>query len=133
MTDDLMPLVDDWPFPLFQLDDADCLVWANQVAQEWLGQSLRRLSGKHIWDIFETEPDTTSIASKARAAGGTITSRKILIKAKGADGDGHLADISAYTIAGGMGLSIWFLGSEPKSTKIGGQLVTGMGLSLIHI
>lgn len=132
MTDNLTPLVDDWPFPLFKLDDLDQVIWANQAAQEWLGKSLGRLSGKSVWSLFETEPDTRGIGLKARDKRGTVTSRHIAVKAEDEKGDGRLAHITAYETTGGIGLSIWFDGREPRSTKIGGQVVTGMGRMIAH-
>ena len=49
MTDDLTPLVDDWPMPMFKIDDHDFVVWANQAAQEWLGKSLRKFKGQNVF------------------------------------------------------------------------------------
>jgi len=132
MTDNLLPLVDDWPFPLFKLDDSDQVLWANQAAQEWLNKSLRKLIQKTVWDLFETEPDTRGMAQKTRDKKATTTSRHVLLKAPGGVGDGRLAHLTAYETSGGIGLSIWFAGREPRSTKIGGQVVTGMGRMIAH-
>ncbi len=132
MTDMLVPLVDDWPFPLFKLSDLDEVIWANQAAQEWLGTSLRKFEGQNVWTIFETDPDTRGIALKARDKRGPITSRHIAVKAFGASGDGRLAHLTAYPTSDGTGLSVWFVGPEPRSTKIGGQVVTGMGRMIAH-
>ena len=132
MTDTLISLVDDWPFPLFKLDDSDAVFWANQAAQEWLGQSSKKLEGKSVWSIFETEPDTRKIASNVREKRGAITARNIAVKANGASGEGRLAHLTAYPTLNGIGLSVWFAGPEPRSTKIGGQVVTGMGRMIAH-
>jgi len=132
MTHTLTPLVDDWPFPIFKLSDEDNVVWANQAAQEWLGKSLRKLSGKNVWRVFETDPDTRAIAMKARDKRGAITSRYIAVKAFGASGDGRFAHLTAYPTTDGTGLSVWFVGPEPRATKIGGQVVSGMGRMIAH-
>lgn len=132
MTDTLMPLVDDWPFPLFKLSEEDGVIWANQAAQEWLGKSLRKFEGKSVWTILETDPDTRGIAMKARDKSGAITSRHIAVKAHGASREGRLAHLTAYHTTDGTGLSIWFVGPEPRSTKIGGQVVSGMGRMIAH-
>ena len=132
MTDNLTPLVEDWPFPLFKLSDTDEVIWANQAAQEWLGKSLRKFAGKNVWAIFETEPDTRSIAMKARNKNGAITSRHIAVKPFDSGGDGRLAHITAYPTSGGTGLSLWFVGPEPRSSKIGGHVVSGMGRMIAH-
>lgn len=132
MTDDLILLVDDWPFPLFKLSEGDDVMWANQAAQEWLGKSLRQISGKSIWSIFETDPDTRAITLKARDKSGAVTSRDIAVKAYGGSGGGRLAHLTAYPTADGTGLSIWFVGPEPRSAKIGGHVVTGMGRMIAH-
>lgn len=132
MTDNLVPLIDDWPFPLFKLSEADEVIWANSAAQEWLGQSLRKLEGKHVWTLIETEPDTSAISTSAREKNGAVTSRHIAIKAKGANGAGMLAHLTAYPTIDGTGLSVWFIGPEPRSSKIGGNVVTGMGRLIAH-
>ncbi len=132
MTELLTPLVDDWPFPLFKLSDQDTVIWANQAAQEWLGKSVRKLSGKNVWKIFETDPDTRAIAMKARDKRGAITSRYIAVKTFGASGEGRLAHLTAYPTTKGTGLSVWFVGPEPRSTKIGGHVVSGMGRMIAH-
>ena len=79
MTDNLLPLVDDWPFPLFKLDDSDQVLWANQAAQEWLNKSLRKLIQKTVWDLFETEPVTREMTQKTRDKKATTTSRHCLL------------------------------------------------------
>jgi two-component system nitrogen regulation sensor histidine kinase GlnL len=132
MTDTLAPLVDDWPFPLFKLSLEDTVIWANQAAQEWLGKSLRKLEGQSVWVLFDTDPDTRGIASKAADKRGAITSRHIVVKANGTNGEGRLAHLTAYPTTNGTGLSIWFVGPEPRSTKIGGQVVSGMGRMIAH-
>ena len=55
---DLTPLIEDWPFPLFNLDEKDNILWVNQSAMEWLGRSSQKLVGRHIWDVIATEPDS---------------------------------------------------------------------------
>ena len=132
MTGDLIPLVDDWPLPLFKLNDDDIVVWANQAAQEWLGTSIQKFQGQSVWDIFETEPETREIAVSAREKSGAITSRYIAVKANDTTGDGRLAHLTAYPTSDGTGLSVWFVGPEPRATKIGGQVVSGMGRMIAH-
>lgn len=132
MTDTFLPLVDDWPFPLFKLDKADHVIWANQAAQDWLGKSLRQIMDKEIWGDIETEPDTRLIAMKSRAQSGAVTSRHIVVKTKGSAGDGKMAHLTAYPTEGGTGLSFWFVGPEPREAKMGGQVVTGMGRMIAH-
>lgn len=132
MTVTFPPLVEDWPFPLFKLDDNDGIIWANQVAQEWLGQGLKKFAGKLVWDVVQTDPDSCEIANKARASSGAITSRHIAVKRADEDSDGRIAHLTAYPTVGGAGLSIWFVGPEPREAKMGGQVVTGMGRMIAH-
>lgn len=132
MTDVISPLMDDWPFPLFKLDQSDAVIWANQAAQEWLGKSLRQIRSMNFWKIIETEPDTRAITMKARAESGAVTTRHIAVKPYGTSGDGRLAHLTAYPTVAGIGLSIWFVGSEPRGTKMGGHIVTGMGRMIAH-
>ena len=132
MTDTLVSLVDDWPFPLFQLDKADQITWANQAAQEWLGKSLRRLNGKNVWSVFETDPFSGDMTRTAINQSGAITSRHISVRPSDTDDEKLIAHLTAYPTAAGTGLSVWFVGREPRSTKIGGQVVTGMGRMIAH-
>ncbi|GGX57996.1 hypothetical protein GCM10011309_03920 [Litorimonas cladophorae] len=128
----LPALVDDWPFPLFKLDKEDSILWANQAALDWIGKGLPTISGRVIWEILETDPDTRSITMKARAKSATITSRHILVKTTENSDEGKIAHLTAYTTMGGAGLSIWFVGPEPRETKMGGHVVTGMGRMIAH-
>jgi len=132
MTDMMSPMMDDWPFPLFKLDQTDAIIWANQASQEWLGKSLRQIESKVVWDVLETDPDTRAIAMKARAESGAVTSRHIAVKSFGTSEEGRLAHLTAYPTVEGTGLSIWFVGPEPRETKMGGQIVTGMGRMIAH-
>ena len=132
MSDTLLPLVDDWPFPLFKLDESDLVIWSNQAAQEWLGKSLKKFQGKSVWTIFETEPFSGDIAMNAREKRGAVTSRHIAIRANGGSDEKDIGHLTAYPTVDGTGLSIWFVGREPRSTKIGGQVVAGMGRMIAH-
>ncbi len=132
MIDSLASLADDWPFPLFKLNEEDSVSWANHAAQEWLGRSLRQMQSNVIWELIETDPDSRLIATKSRKESGAITSRHIAVKATDANGDGRLAHLTAYPTQGGTGLTIWFVGPEPRSAKMGGQIVTGMGRMIAH-
>ena len=132
MTDMMSPMMDDWPFPLFKLDQTDAVIWANQASQEWLGKSLRQMKTKVVWELMVTDPDTRAIAMKARAESGAITSRHIAVKSHGASEEGRLAHLTAYPTLDGTGLSIWFVGPEPRETKMGGHIVTGMGRMIAH-
>ena len=132
MTDELLPLVDDWPFPLFKLDDADAVIWTNQAAQEWLGKSLRQMEGKIIWDIVKTGPDTPLMTQKSRDKSATIIARHVAVKISDEEEEGRLAHLTAYPTEGGTGFSISFEGPEPRATKIGGNIVSGMGRMIAH-
>jgi len=132
MMDDVFPLVDDWPFPMFKLGAVDDVLWANQAAQEWLGTSIKQMAGKVIWTLIETDPDSRAIAMKARGERGAVTSRHIAVKPFGTKTDGRLAHLTAYPTAGGTGFTITFVGPEPRATKIGGNIVTGMGRMIAH-
>ena len=132
MTEVISPMMDDWPFPLFKLDKDDAVIWANQSAQEWLSKSLRQMQSKIIWSILKTDPDTSAVAQKSIEESGAVTSRHIAVKPEGSSGEGRLAHLTAYPTADGTGLSIWFVGPEPRATKMGGHIVTGMGRMIAH-
>lgn len=133
MTDTLSPLVDDWPLPLFKLDEKQTIVWTNQASQEWLGKSLRQLTGKSIWDLIQTDLETRATIQKSGDNSVAITSRDIVVKVSGqTDEEGLLAHLTAYPTQGGTGLSIWFVGRKPRSSKMGGHIVTGMGRMIAH-
>lgn len=129
---DIGALADDWPFPLFKLDEADVICWANQAAQEWLGQSVRALEGQEIWSIVTTDPNSKGITSKARKTNSAITARHVAVKDLKIKGEGRAAHMTAYVTSSSLGLSIWFNGPQPREAKIGGNVVTGMGRMIAH-
>ena len=129
---DLAPLVEDWPFPLFRLDDSDVILWVNQAAEVWLNRSLSKVTGKVIWSVVSTDPDSQSITGKARNSNGPITTRNVIVSHDKGDSEGRLAHLTAYPASDEIGLSMWFVGPEPREAKIGGHLVSGMGRLIAH-
>ncbi len=124
-------LADDWPFPIFLLsrDDA-AILWANQGAQEWLGQSLRGLHLKTLDAILETDMSTPDIYARCQAAGAPISLRGCILKREGREE--QRCHLTAFPTESGIGLGVQIIGANPHETKVGGQLVSGMGRMIAH-
>ena len=69
-----LSLVEDWPFPLFRLEDG-VIRFANLSAQEWMGDSLRRLQGRRLSELVRTEPGLEAQLEKSRSSGTALTTR----------------------------------------------------------
>jgi len=129
---DLAPLIEDWPFPLFSLDDEDNILWINQAAMEWLGQSAQKLVGQHIWDVIVTDPDSRAITSKSRSQEATITIRHVSVKANKRSDESCNAHLTAYSTSAGIGFLVWFVGPQLRQNGLGGHVVSGMGRMIAH-
>jgi len=127
----LAPLVEEWPFPLLLIEpETETISWANQAFQEWIGKSTRHLLDKSPWDIFSVEGDVLNIVSKCIEHVATFTVRDCPLIRSGHDEE--FAHFTAYPTRSGVGLSIWVAGPQPRTTKVGGQLVSGMGRLIAH-
>jgi len=127
----LPPLVEDWPFPLLLIDPkSEHIKWANQATLEWLGKSMRRLSSKTPWDVIFFDDEQRTIISKCRELNAPLTMRDCAISRP--DQEEEFCHLTAYQTEIGIGLSIWILGPKPRNSKVGGQLVSGMGRMIAH-
>ena len=127
----LLPLVEDWPFPLFLVSpETEHILWANQAAQEWLGKSLRRIEGQTPWNVFTAEDDITAIVKKCSDLNAPLTMRDCAVKRSGKDEE--FCHLTAYPTEAGIGLSVWITGPQPREARMGGQLVSGMGRMIAH-
>jgi len=127
----LPSLVEDWPFPLFLIDaESEQIKWANQATFEWLGKSMRRLVGKAPWDVFSVDETQRTIISKCRELNAPMTMRDCAVTRE--EQEEEFCHLTAYPTEGGIGLSIWISGPQPRSSKVGGQLVSGMGRMIAH-
>ena len=124
-------LSEDWPFPLFLIDpDNEKIIWVNQSAKEWTGKSMRRLIGKMPWEIFTADADARKIIKKCTDARSPLTMRDCPLRRN--DKDQELCHLTAYPTETGIGLSLWFAGPQPRESRVGGQLVSGMGRLIAH-
>ena len=142
----LATLAEDWPFPLLLIGESGTVSWANQAAQAWLGQSIRALSGKSPWDSVEVDADTQAILSKCAESGSPLTMRSCAVRPTGqargqlrgqssgqAKGQAEqICDLTAYPTEAGIGLSFLVVGPKPRESRMGGQLVSGMGRMIAH-
>jgi len=127
----LPPLVEDWPFPLFLIDpESEHILWANQATQEWLGKSMRRIVGKAPWGLVSVGDDEAGIIAKCKALNAPLTMRDCAISRP--DQEEEFCHITAYPTEAGIGLSLLMSGHQPRSSKVGGQLVSGMGRMIAH-
>lgn len=124
-------LVDDWPFPLFLIDsESEHIKWANQATLEWLGKSMRRLMGKKPWDVFSVDDVQRTIITKCKEHNAPLTMRDCAVTRE--EKEEEFCHLTAYPTEAGIGLSIWISGPQPRSSKVGGQLVSGMGRLIAH-
>ncbi len=127
----LPALADDWPFPLLLIEPkSEKILWANQASLEWLGKSLRRIIDKTPWEIISFEDIQTTIISKCRELNAPLTMRDCAVTRP--EQEEQFCHLTAYPTEAGIGLSIWIAGPQPRSSKVGGQLVSGMGRMIAH-
>lgn len=127
----LPPLVEDWPFPLLLVDpEGEQIKWVNQATLEWLGKSMRRLTGKTPWEIISFDDEQRAIISKCAQLNAPLTMRDCPISRP--EQEEEFCHLTAYPTEAGIGLSIWVSGPQPRSSKVGGQLVSGMGRMIAH-
>jgi len=127
----LPPLVEDWPFPLFLIaPETEHIQWANQAALEWLGKSMRRVVGQTPWDIISIAKGETEIISKCKELNAPLTMRDCAVTRP--DQEEEFCHLTAYPTEAGFGLSFLMSGHQPQSSRVGGQLVSGMGRMIAH-
>ncbi|MEP1230847.1 MAG: ATP-binding protein [Litorimonas sp.] len=123
---------EDWPFPLCLLgEDSYEILWVNQAMQELCGISLRKLIGQKAWDLFETEADMSAMCQKSASSQSAITIRDCDVKFLNTDKI-HTCHLTAYPTEQGMGLNMFFTRPRNKETRLGGQVVSGMGRMIAH-
>jgi len=127
----LPPLVEDWPFPLFLIKpETEHIVWANQAALEWLGKSMRRVVGQTPWEIVTVGDDEAAIITKCKELNAPLTMRDCAVKR--GEYEEEFCHLTAYPTEAGIGLSLSMAGPQPRSSRVGGQLVSGMGRMIAH-
>ena len=127
----LTPLVEDWPFPLLFISYEDEKIqWVNQAALEWFGKSMRRLTGKSPWEIVSVGDTEKTIIAKCKELNAPLTMRDCALLRE--EQEEEFCHLTAYPTDGGIGLSLWILGPQPRGSKMGGQLVSGMGRMIAH-
>ncbi len=125
------PLTEDWPFPLFLIDpESEQVKWANQAALEWLGKSMRRVTDNSPWEMVSVGEDAAAIIGKCRDLNAPLTIRDCPVTLEGQEEE--FCHLTAYPTETGIGLSLWMAGPQPRSSKVGGQLVSGMGRMIAH-
>ena len=124
-------LSEDWPFPLFLIDpESESISWANHSAQEWTGKSVRKLTGQLPWDLLNVDDDTRQIVSRCSESQSPLTMRDVMVRRD--DREEELCHVTAYPAEKGIGLGLWFTGSKPRESRVGGAVVSGMGRMIAH-
>jgi len=127
----LPPLVEDWPFPLFLIHpETEYVIWANQAALEWLGISMRRITDKNLWGIVTAGEEALAIITKCIELNAPLTIRDCPVQREAAEEE--FCHLTAYPTESGIGLSISMAGPQPRSSRVGGQVVSGMGRQIAH-
>lgn len=123
-------LIEDWPFPIFQVDDGK-IIFANQAAQEWTGDSVKRMRGRVLSDIITTDPGLDDQMAKCIDLNTALTNRACSATLPG--GATVTCHITVYPIEGGtQGVSFWLAGPRPRQGAMGGPVVSGMGRMIAH-
>lgn len=127
----LPPLVEDWPFPLFLVDaENEKIQWANQAALEWLEKSMRRVVGQTPWELLSIDEGETEIIAKCKILNGPLTMRDCSVRRS--KQEEQFCHLTAYPTETGIGLSFLMSSHQPQSSRVGGQLVSGMGRMIAH-
>lgn len=123
-------LIEDWPFPMFELD-ARRVVFANLAAQEWTGDSLKKMRGRLICEIIKTDPGLEEQLEKSASLDAPLTTRGC--SATLPNGAKLTCHTTVYPVEGGtQGLSFWLAGPRPRSSQLGSPVVSGMGRMIAH-
>lgn len=123
-------LLEDWPFPVFEADEGR-VVFANLAAQEWTGDSLKRLRGRPLAEIIKTEPGLSEQMAKAHDHGTAFTNRACTATLP--SGVTLTCHVTVYPVEGGtQGVSFWLAGPRPREGAMGAPVVSGMGRMIAH-
>ncbi|WP_298911700.1 ATP-binding protein [uncultured Algimonas sp.] len=125
-----LSLIEDWPFPVFQIDEGRIL-FANQAAQEWTGDSVNRMRGRALTDMIRTEPALDQQLAKSAAAATVLTNRACTATLP--NGTTLTCHVTIYPVEGGtQGVSFWMAGLRPREGELGAPIVSGMGRLIAH-
>ncbi|MEM7728748.1 MAG: ATP-binding protein [Pseudomonadota bacterium] len=123
-------LVEDYPFPLFQLDLGK-VVFANQAAQEWTGDSAKRMKGRQLTDMIRTDPSLDEQLLKSAELGTAVTNRASTATLP--TGATLTCHVTVYPVDEGMqGVSFWLAGPRPREGDLDAPIVSGMGRLIAH-
>lgn len=123
-------LIEDWPFPMFEVDEGR-IRFANLSAQEWTGDSLKRMTGKPIAEIVKTQPDLVEQMTKSRDTATALTTRGC--QATLPSGVTLTCHVTVFPVEGGsQGVSFWLAGPRPRASAMGVPVVSGMGRMIAH-
>jgi two-component system nitrogen regulation sensor histidine kinase GlnL len=123
-------LIEDWPFPIFQVDEGR-IIFANQAAQEWTGDSVKRLRGRPLSEIVLTDPGLDEQLQKSDGLKTALTNRACFATLP--SGLTLTCHVTVYPVEGGtQGVSFWLAGPRPRHSEMGAPVVTGMGRMIAH-
>jgi len=123
-------LIEDWPFPVFQIEDG-CIMFANHAAEEWIGDSVKRMKGRSLPELIQSEPPLEEQMQKSRDLGTALTNRACTATLP--NGTTLTCHITVYPVEGGtQGVSFWLAGPRPRQGAMGGPVVSGMGRMIAH-
>jgi two-component system nitrogen regulation sensor histidine kinase GlnL len=125
-----LSLIEDWPFPLFEVIDGK-VNYANQAAQEWIGDSLKRMQGAVLSTLIETDPPLDAQLAKSRDINTALTNRACTATLQ--SGLTLTCHVTVYPVEnGGQGVSFWLAGPRPRGGSIDAPIVSGMGRLIAH-
>ncbi len=124
---------EDAPFPCFLLDPENHQIrWCNEMAQNWTGLSSKRLSGQTLWELLSIDEMSQSSVLSAYKKGAAVTVRDAEIYLPSKKEEALICHISGFPTQGHIGIGFRFAKTHPRTAKVGGQVVSGMGRLIAH-
>jgi two-component system nitrogen regulation sensor histidine kinase GlnL len=109
------------------------VVWANDMAQNWVGLSTRRLAKKSLWDVLGTKDVPLEKIKAAFNDESAVTIRDWEVKLSHLhSSESQICHITAFPTQNHIGVSIRLAKNQPHAQRMGGQLVSGMGRLIAH-
>jgi len=124
-------LIEDMPTPWFILGkDGPHIHWANQAAEEWLGQSLNTQRARLLGDFVDNFTALEAAYKRCSENQTVVRLRHVYVRPKNTrDQKCHF---TFYPTESGIGLSVNFAGTRSNDPQVGGEAVSAMGRMIAH-
>ncbi len=124
-------LLDDFPFPVFLLRRSDAaILWVNQAAEEWLGQSRQTLYLSALEAHFAKVDFYLNAHARCIESQAPITIRNHTVKKMGIPDQRH--HITVFPSLEGIGVYFQPANVQPSEGRRNGETMSAMGRMLAH-